>query len=91
MLTSRLAGVRRPGSHDRRIHHPPLRGPEKVRRPRQIFGEDVHLSAAYGNTVGDREMLEMADERLPGVQREGVDVSQSNRKGSSTVRRRHKE
>ena len=42
---------------------PNCRGPEKVRRLREIFGEDVHLAAAYGETVGDREMLEMADER----------------------------
>lgn len=39
------------------------RGPEKVRRLREVFGDDVHLVAAYGDTEGDREMLEMADER----------------------------
>jgi phosphatidylglycerophosphatase C len=39
------------------------RGPEKVRRLREVFGEDVHLVAAYGDTEGDKEMLEMADER----------------------------
>lgn len=39
------------------------RGPEKVRRLREAFGEDCHLVAAYGDTEGDREMLEMADER----------------------------
>lgn len=42
---------------------PNCRGPEKVRRLREVFGEDVHLVAAYGDTEGDREMLEMADEK----------------------------
>jgi phosphatidylglycerophosphatase C len=42
---------------------PNCRGPEKVRRLRELFGEDVHLAAAYGDTVGDREMLGLADER----------------------------
>ena len=40
------------------------RGPEKVRRLKELFGEDVHLSAAYGDTEGDRELLDMADERF---------------------------
>lgn len=39
------------------------RGPEKTRRLREVFGPDVRLAAAYGDTEGDREMLEMADER----------------------------
>lgn len=39
------------------------RGPEKVRRLQEVFGPDVRLAAAYGDTEGDREMLEMADER----------------------------
>lgn len=42
---------------------PNCRGPEKVRRLREMFGEDVRLAAAYGDTVGDREMLGIADER----------------------------
>lgn len=42
---------------------PNCRGPEKVRRLREMFGEDVHLAAAYGDTAGDREMLGIADER----------------------------
>ena len=33
------------------------RGPEKVRRIRERFGDGVVLAAAYGDTSGDREML----------------------------------
>ena len=36
------------------------RGPEKVRRLRETFGGDVRLTAAYGDTAGDREMLAIA-------------------------------
>ena len=36
------------------------RGPEKVRRLRETFGEDVRLTAAYGDTAWDREMLAIA-------------------------------
>jgi len=39
------------------------RGPEKVRRLQAVFGEDVHLEAAYGDTDGDREMLALAEEQ----------------------------
>jgi phosphatidylglycerophosphatase C len=39
---------------------PNCRGPEKVKRLRQAFGEGVTLAAAYGDTSGDREMLELA-------------------------------
>jgi len=42
---------------------PNCRGAEKVRRLRLMFGDDVHLAAAYGDTSGDREMLQIADER----------------------------
>jgi len=42
---------------------PNCRGPEKVRRLKEVFGEDVHLVAAYGDTSGDREMLKIADEK----------------------------
>lgn len=45
------------------LHGENCRGPEKVRRLQQVFGPDVHLAAAYGDTEGDREMLELADER----------------------------
>ena len=38
------------------------RGPEKVRRLRAAFGPDLRLAAAYGDTDGDREMLDMADD-----------------------------
>jgi phosphatidylglycerophosphatase C len=37
------------------------RGPEKVRRLQAMFGPDVRLKAAYGDTSGDREMLRIAD------------------------------
>ena len=42
---------------------PNCRGPEKVRRLKAQFGDDVHLAAAYGDTSGDREMLQIADEK----------------------------
>lgn len=41
---------------------PNCRGEEKVRRLKAAYGEDMVLSAAYGDTSGDREMLEMARE-----------------------------
>ena len=37
------------------------RGPEKVRRLQAMFGPDVRLKAAYGDTSGDREMLQIAE------------------------------
>jgi phosphatidylglycerophosphatase C len=40
---------------------PNCRGPEKVRRLKARFGDDVRLAAAYGDTSGDREMLKIAD------------------------------
>lgn len=42
---------------------PNCRGDEKVRRLREIFGEDVELAAAYGDTPGDKPMLKLAMER----------------------------
>jgi phosphatidylglycerophosphatase C len=42
---------------------PNCRGPEKVRRLREAFGDDVALEAAYGDTDGDREMLALAEEQ----------------------------
>ncbi len=39
------------------------RGAEKVRRLREVYGEDVRLTAAYGDTSGDTEMLGIADEK----------------------------
>lgn len=41
---------------------PNCRGEEKVARLRQVFGADVRLAAAYGDTSGDTEMLAIADE-----------------------------
>lgn len=41
---------------------PNCRGPEKVRRLQEVFGED-ELVAAYGDTPGDREMLSLAVEK----------------------------
>lgn len=38
------------------------RGEEKVRRLRAVYGDDVRLAAAYGDTSGDTEMLQIADE-----------------------------
>lgn len=38
------------------------RGEEKVHRLRAVFGDDVRLSAAYGDTSGDREMLAIAEQ-----------------------------
>src|SRR5688572_5741496 len=39
------------------------RGEEKVRRLRAVYGDDVRLAAAYGDTSGDAEMLQIADEQ----------------------------
>jgi len=39
------------------------RGPEKVARLREAFGEDFELAAAYGDTDGDLDMLALAKER----------------------------
>ena len=39
------------------------RAKEKVVRLREVFGPDVHLTAAYGDTSGDTEMLAIADEK----------------------------
>lgn len=45
------------------LDHENCRGEEKVRRLRTAFGQNVRLAAAYGDTSGDREMLEIAQER----------------------------
>ena len=45
-----------------RFEGPNCRGEEKVRRLRAVFGPDLHLEAAYGDTGGDRAMLTLADE-----------------------------
>jgi len=41
---------------------PNCRGREKAARLAAAFGEDVRLEAAYGDSAGDREMLDMAGE-----------------------------
>ncbi len=38
------------------------RGHEKVLRLQEVFGPDIRLRAAYGDTSGDREMLAIAEE-----------------------------
>jgi phosphatidylglycerophosphatase C len=40
---------------------PNCRGPEKVVRLEAVYGADVRLAAAYGDTSGDIEMLARAD------------------------------
>ena len=44
-----------------RFGSPNCRGPEKIRRLREAFGDDIALAAAYGDTSGDREMLRLAE------------------------------
>lgn len=41
---------------------PNCRGEEKVRRLKTAYGDDMTLTAAYGDTSGDTEMLAMAQE-----------------------------
>lgn len=41
---------------------PNCRSEEKVRRLRAVYGENMRLAAAYGDTSGDTEMLAIADE-----------------------------
>lgn len=41
---------------------PNCRGEEKVRRLKAAYGENVTLTAAYGDTSGDTEMLAMAQQ-----------------------------
>ena len=40
---------------------PNCRGEEKVRRLQAVFGADLKLAAAYGDTSGDTEMLAIAE------------------------------
>ena len=42
---------------------PNCRGEEKVRRLRAVYGPDMRLAAAYGDTSGDTEMIQIADEK----------------------------
>lgn len=39
------------------------RGAEKVRRLREAYGDEIALRAAYGDTSGDAQMLELAEEK----------------------------
>lgn len=41
---------------------PNCRGEEKVRRLRAVYGDEIRLAAAYGDTSGDTEMLAIADQ-----------------------------
>jgi len=41
---------------------PNCRGEEKVRRLKAAYGEDLRLTAAYGDTSGDAEMLAVAEQ-----------------------------
>jgi phosphatidylglycerophosphatase C len=62
MIGTRLAvgpGDRLTGELD----GPNCRNMEKVVRLRAAFGEDVRLEAAYGDSDGDLEMLDLAEER----------------------------
>ncbi|HKT54117.1 MAG TPA: HAD-IB family hydrolase [Caulobacteraceae bacterium] len=46
-----------------RLDGPNCRGQEKVRRLKEVFGDDFRLEAAYGDTDGDKPMLAIAEER----------------------------
>lgn len=48
-----------------RFARPNCRAAEKVRRLRAIYGDEVQLAAAYGDTTGDIEMLAIS--RKPGM------------------------
>lgn len=45
-----------------RFATPNCRGPEKLVRLREVFGSDVEIRAAFGDTAGDHEMLAAATE-----------------------------
>ena len=40
------------------------RGQEKVYQLKSVFGDDVRLAAAYGDTDGDTEMLDLAEQKF---------------------------
>ena len=48
-----------------RLERAQLPGAEKVRRLKEVFGDDFRLEAAYGDTEGDKAMLAIAEE--PGL------------------------
>lgn len=45
-----------------RFDGPNCRGEEKARRLKAVFGPNVRLEAAYGDTGGDKQMLALADD-----------------------------
>ena len=61
VLIGTLLEVGEEGRITGRLASPNCRGPEKVKRLREVFGEHVTLAAAYGDTSGDREMLQLAE------------------------------
>lgn len=60
----RVIGTRLGFSADGRLQPdldgPNCRGPEKMCRLREVYGESLDLEAAYGDTAGDHEMLAAA-------------------------------
>jgi phosphatidylglycerophosphatase C len=62
---ARLIGTRLAVDADGRLtgalDGPNCRAAEKVVRLREVFGPDVRLAAAYGDSSGDVDMLEIAD------------------------------
>ncbi len=54
------------------------RGPQKVARLREFLGGEFRLDAAYGDTSGDREMLDVAD--APGFRVFTERISSSQRR-----------
>ena len=40
------------------------RGPEKAFQLKSVFGENVQLAAAYGDTDGDNQMLDLAEQKF---------------------------
>jgi phosphatidylglycerophosphatase C len=63
----RLIGTRLKFDSDHRVdgafEGENCRGPEKVGRLKAVYGDDVRLAAAYGDTSGDLELLALAEEK----------------------------
>jgi phosphatidylglycerophosphatase C len=62
LIGTRLA-LDRHGRIEGGLHGKNCRGQEKVNRLREVFGDDVRLEAAYGDSTGDLEMLAIAGTR----------------------------
>jgi phosphatidylglycerophosphatase C len=60
LIGTRLA-VNEAGRLTGKLDSPNCRGPEKVKRLRAVFGDEITLAAAYGDTSGDRDMLRIAE------------------------------